>query len=256
MIGVILAGGNGTRLKPLTKVTSKQLLPIYDKPLIFYPFSTLLLAGIKEFLIITKPEDVSIFRKVMGDFDKIGIDYTTQDQPRGISDALNIAHKFYPGEKVALILGDNIFHGPGLGRELSQFANVEGAHIFGFKVKNPRDYGIVEISDGRILSMEEKPMKPNSDIAITGLYFFDEDYYDHVSETKTSSRGELEIVDVLSSYNRENKLSVSQLSRGVAWFDTGTFNGLHDASSYVRIIQERTGLLVGDPYEIMNQQNK
>lgn len=252
MIGVILAGGKGTRLSPLTKVVSKQLLPIYDKPLIFYPFSTLLLAGIKEFLIVTKPEDESVFRKVLGDFDKIGLEFATQDQPRGISDALNIAHKFYPGEKVALILGDNIFHGLGLGRELSQFTNIEGAHIFGFKVKNPQDYGIVEISDGRIISMEEKPVNPKSNIAITGLYFFDENYYDHVSKTKTSLRGELEIVDVLTSYHGENKLSVSQLSRGVAWFDTGTFDGLHDASSYVRIIQERTGLFVGDPHEIIN----
>ena len=254
MIGVILAGGNGTRLNPLTKVTSKQLLPIYDKPLVFYPFSTLLLAGIKEFLIITKPEDESLFRKVLGNFEKIELKFATQNQPRGISDALIIANQFYPGEKVALILGDNIFHGPGLGRELSQYTDVEGAHIFGFKVKNPKEYGVVEIFEDRIISMEEKPQKPKSDVAITGLYFFDENYYSHVLDTSVSSRGELEIVDVLKSYLRENMLRVSQLSRGVAWFDTGTFNGLHDASSYVRIIQERTGLLVGDPQEIIELQ--
>ena len=253
MKGIILAGGLGTRLTPLTKVASKQLLPVYDKPLIFYSLSTLMLANIKEILIISTPTHIDEFKKLISDGSDFGckISYEIQKNPAGIAESLIIAEKFLNVSKCLLALGDNIFHGPGLGRKLEQFKDVNGSQVFGYKVSDPSKYGIASLNDkGEIVSLVEKPEKSLSSIAIPGLYFFDETSPDRAKKLIPSKRNELEILDLLKSYLVENLLKIEMLPRGTAWFDCGTFDDLHEASSYVQIMQKRTGESVGDPLEV------
>jgi len=255
--GVILAGGRGTRLYPLTKVASKQLLPVYDKPLIFYPLSTLMLAGIREILVITTPEDSALFKKVLGSGADLGItiSYAVQAEPKGLAQGLLIAKDFIAGEAFAYILGDNLFYGQGLGRELEKFKNIRGAHVFGYAVSNPSDYGVITIDDkGSALHIEEKPDNPKSNIAITGLYFYDNQAISFAEELKPSKRGEIEITDLNNVYLSLGKLSCTLLPRGTAWLDTGSFKGLHDAATFVRITEERTGLRIGDPNDVAKVQ--
>ena len=258
MKGVILAGGKGTRLYPLTKVGSKQLLPIYDKPMIYYPMSTLMLAGIHEILLITTPEDLSTFKKLLSDGRQYGIkiSYQVQNDPQGLAHGIQLAAEFIGDENFAFILGDNIFYGVGLGRELMKFQDKPGAHIFGYSVANPSEYGVIELSsDGKIVSLEEKPKNPKSSIAITGLYFFDNRAVDFASQLQPSKRGELEITDLNQKYLELGELNCTILPRGTAWLDTGTFQGLHDASTFVRLMEERTGLRIGDPTDVSRIQN-
>jgi glucose-1-phosphate thymidylyltransferase len=253
MKGVILAGGKGTRLSPLTSVVSKQLLPVYDKPLIFYPLSTLMLAGIREILIITSPEDQALFKKVLGSGSNLGVEisYAIQEEPRGLAHGILIAKDFLGGASFAFILGDNLFYGQGLGRELQKFQDVHGAHVFGYIVSNPSEYGVATIDEtGRVTSLEEKPEKPTSNIAITGLYFYDNKAVGFAEKLKPSKRGEIEITDLNKMYLELGELSCAILPRGTAWLDTGSFNGLHDASTFVRITEERTGLHIGDPKDV------
>jgi glucose-1-phosphate thymidylyltransferase len=253
MRGIVLAGGLGTRLNPLTKVASKQLLPVYDKPLIYYPLSTLMLANIKEILIIATPNHVERFRDLLGNgFDfGISISYKVQEVPSGIAESLILGEEFIGAEKSALILGDNIFHGPGLGRRLESFSNVQGAQVFGYHVNDPRPYGIATLtSDGKVTKLEEKPINSESKVAIPGLYFFDETAPARCKKFQPSARGELEILDLLKSYLTDNQLHLEMLPRGTAWFDSGTFDDLHDASTYVKLMQERTGERVCDPHLI------
>lgn len=257
MKGVILAGGKGTRLRPLTSVISKQLLPVYDKPLIYYPLSTLMLAGIKEILIITTPEDRSIFAKVLGSGIDLGItiSYAIQDEPKGLAQGILIAKNFLDGESFAYILGDNLFYGPGLGRELQRFQTVQGAKVFGYAVSNPSDYGVATLDGaGQVTHLEEKPEKPKSNIAITGLYFYDNMAVNYAEQLIPSKRGEIEITDLNKIYLEKGELSCSILARGTAWLDTGSFNGLHDAATFVRITEERTGLRIGDPSDVAKVQ--
>ena len=251
--GILLAGGQGTRLNPLTVVASKQLLPVFDKPLVFYPLSTLMLANIREISIIATPTQLPRFKELLGDGSDLGLQltYLKQDSPGGIAQSLIIARDFVGSSKSALILGDNIFHGPGLGRRLEGFSNVDGAQIFGYHVRNPEPYGIATITDsGMVAELEEKPKNSKSNIAIPGIYFFDENASKYASGLKPSARGELEILGLLEIYRQEEKLSLEMLPRGTAWFDSGTFNDMHDASTYVRLMQERTGERVGDPFQI------
>lgn len=251
--GILLAGGQGTRLHPLTLVASKQLLPVFDKPLVFYPLSTLMLANIKDIAIIATPAQLPRFKELLGDGADFGIEltYLKQEFPAGIAQSLIIGRNFIDNSKSALILGDNIFHGPGLGRRLEGFSDVDGAQIFGYHVRNPEPYGIATVTElGRVAQLEEKPKNSKSNIAIPGIYFFDEFAPGYASGLKPSSRGELEILDLLEIYRKKDKLSLEMLPRGTAWFDSGTFNDLHDASSYVRLMQERTGERVGDPFQI------
>ena len=253
MKGIVLAGGNGTRLEPITIGTSKQLLPIYDKPMVTYPIATLLASGIRELLIITTPRDEKSYRRLLGDGSKLGISirYEQQISPDGLACAFLIGADFIAGSKCALILGDNFFHGTGLGRELQKYNEVDGAQIFGYSVSNPSEYGVVEISEnGKILSIEEKPRNPKSSCAIPGLYFYDEDVVEIAKSIKPSQRGELEITSVNEMYLRLNKLRAAILPRGTAWFDTGSFESLHDASSYVRVLQIRQGVIVASLDEI------
>jgi glucose-1-phosphate thymidylyltransferase len=248
-----LAGGQGTRLHPLTVVASKQLLPIFDKPLIFYPLSTLMLANIREISIIATPPQLPRFTELLGDGSELGLEitYLKQESPAGIAQSLIIAREFIGASKSALILGDNVFHGPGLGRRLEGFSDVDGAQIFGYHVRNPEPYGIATVAEsGRVAQLDEKPKNSKSNIAIPGVYFFDELAPEYASWLKPSARGELEILDLLEIYRKEEKLSLEMLPRGTAWFDSGTFNDMHDASTYVRLMQERTGERVGDPYQI------
>jgi glucose-1-phosphate thymidylyltransferase len=255
--GIILAGGRGTRLFPLTKVASKQLLPVYDKPLIYYPLSTLMLAGVEEVLVITTPEDNQTFQKLLGDGSQFGIEieYLIQHQPNGLAEGIRLAQDFLCGESFAFILGDNIFYGPGLGRELMKYQKTTGAHVFGYSVSNPSDYGVAEIgSDGRVISLEEKPSSPKSSIAITGLYFYDEFAVEYANQLKPSARGELEITDLNRKYLEMNNLQCTILPRGTAWLDTGSFQGLHDAATFVRLTEERTGLRIGDPTDVARVQ--
>jgi glucose-1-phosphate thymidylyltransferase len=252
MKGVILAGGKGTRLNPLTAVVSKQLLPVYDKPLVYYPLSTLMLAGIREILIITTPEDQSLFKKVLGSGDNLGINisYAIQGEPNGLAQGILIAKDFLGDDAFAFILGDNLFYGQGLGRELQKFQNIRGAHVFGYAVSNPSEYGVATIDDtGRVLRLEEKPEMPTSNIAITGLYFYDYRAVSFAEKLKPSKRGELEITDLNNVYLELGDLSCTILPRGTAWLDTGSFKGLHDAATFVRITEERTGLRIGDPLD-------
>lgn len=257
MKGVILAGGKGTRLQPLTNVVSKQLLPVYDKPLIFYPLSTLMLAGIKQILIITTPEDQVIFKKVLGTGENLGIsiEFEIQEEPTGLAQGILIAKEFLAGEAFAFILGDNLFYGQGLGRELQKFQKVQGAHVFGYSVANPCEYGVATIDDkGRVIQIEEKPQDPKSNIAITGLYFYDNRAVHFAEGLKPSERGEIEITDLNNIFLDLGELTCTILPRGTAWLDTGSFNGLHDASTFVRITEERTGLRVGDPFDVARVQ--
>lgn len=248
-----MAGGQGTRLHPLTLVASKQLLPIFDKPLVFYPLSTLMLANIKDIAIIATPAQLPRFKELLGDGGDFGIKltYLKQEFPGGIAQSLIIGRNFIDSSKSALILGDNIFHGPGLGRRLEGFSDVDGAQIFGYHVRNPEPYGIATVTEtGKVVHLEEKPKNSKSNVAIPGIYFFDEFAPKYASKLLPSGRGELEILDLLESYRKEEKLSLEMLPRGTAWFDSGTFNDMHDASAYVRLMQERTGERVGDPFQI------
>ncbi|MEN2997863.1 MAG: glucose-1-phosphate thymidylyltransferase RfbA [Brevinematia bacterium] len=251
--GIILAGGSGTRLYPVTKAVSKQLLPVYDKPMIYYPFSTLLLAGIKDILIISNPEFIDLYKRLFGDgkFIGVNIEYKVQEKPRGIAEAFIIGEDFIRGSKVCLILGDNIFFGQGFTAMLERANSTEGACIFGYYVKDPRSYGVVEIDkDGKPISIEEKPLKPKSNYAVTGLYFYDEEVVSIAKSLKPSSRGELEITDVNRIYLEKNKLNVILFGRGFAWFDAGTHDGLLEASNFIETIQKRQLLYVGCIEEI------
>jgi glucose-1-phosphate thymidylyltransferase len=253
MKGIVLAGGLGTRLSPLTIIASKQLLPVYDKPLIYYPLSTLMLANIRETLIIAAPNQIERFQDLLRDGEDFGlsISYKVQDNPSGIAESLVLAEEFLSGSKSALILGDNLFHGPGLGRRLEGFNRVIGAQIFGYHVQDPSPYGVATVnSENKVTELVEKPRNSDSKIAIPGLYFFDETASSRAKELMPSSRGELEILDLLESYLVEMKLNLEMLPRGTAWFDSGTFDDLHEAGTYVKIMQERTGERVGDPLEI------
>lgn len=248
MKGLILAGGSGTRLWPLTKAFSKQLLPIYDKPMIFFPISTLVASGITEISIITTPDDKSLFQKLLGSGENLGLSfhYAVQEKPRGLADAFILNEDFIQDSKTALILGDNLFHGVGLGRELMRYSNIEGAQIFGYTVSNPSEYGVIELSEkGEVLSIEEKPSSPKSNLAVPGLYFYDSQVTNIAKTIKPSSRGELEISSVNQIYLEMGQLKATILPRGTAWFDTGTFTNLHDASTYVRILEQRQGVKVG-----------
>ena len=253
IIGIILAGGLGTRLYPVTQSTSKQLLPVYDKPLIYYPLSTLMLSGIKEIVLISRPDHLRDFELLLGSGSELGINitYLVQNEPAGIAESFLIASEQIKGKNCALILGDNLFYGPGLGRRLEEFHNLQGCQIFGYKVKDPTSYGVVEFDEmGKIEKIIEKPKAPKSNIAIPGLYFFDSEVLSYMESIEPSSRGELEIVSVINKYLKDGKLQIEMLPRGTAWFDAGTFADLNDASLYVRLVQERTGDLVGSPHEV------
>ncbi len=252
MRGIILAGGTGSRLHPITRGVSKQLVPVYDKPMVYYPLSTLMLAGIRDILVITTPEDADAFARLLGDGSRFGISisYVVQPEPDGLATAFVLGADHIGGDSAALVLGDNIFHGPGLGTSLERFATIDGGAVFAYWVSEPTAYGVIEFSEGRAVSIEEKPKAPRSNYAIPGLYFYDNDVVEIARGLRPSARGEYEITDINRAYLEQDRLRVDVLARGTAWLDTGTFDSLLDAANYVRTIEQRQGLKIGVPEEV------
>ncbi len=248
MRGIILAGGTGSRLFPITHAVSKQLMPVYDKPMVYYPLSTLMMAGIREVLVITTPDDCPAFRRLLGDGTRLGmsIDYAVQPHPEGLAQAFLIGADFLDGEPAALVLGDSIFYGAGLGTALARLPAPDGGHIFAYHVSNPQDYGVVEFDgDGRVLSIEEKPARPASSFAVPGLYFYGADVVEVAKNITPSARGELEITSINEHYLRQGRLALTVLGRGTAWLDTGSFSTLRSATEFVSVVEERQGLKIG-----------
>ncbi|HUY43011.1 MAG TPA: glucose-1-phosphate thymidylyltransferase RfbA [Acidimicrobiales bacterium] len=257
MKGIILAGGTGSRLRPITRAVSKQLLPVYDKPMIYYPLSTLMLTGLREILLITTPHDQAAFQRLLGDGAQLGIElrYAVQDQPNGLAEALLLGESFLDGDKCVLILGDNLFYGPGLGTHLRQNVEVKGALIFAYQVSDPSAYGVVEFDDdGRVRSIEEKPTDPKSNYAVPGIYFYDERASSFARELRPSARGELEITALNNAYLERGELRVEVLSRATTWLDTGTHESLYEAGGLIRTLQHRNGLRIGDVEQIGRDQ--